>query len=406
MRQFLFILWAAVLSAGQAFAQQPQTSTDADPVWYYIQVLGDGSRTGRVMTVVDGRDVYGRAKIDAPEADGAATQLWRVADGGDGCYFVNKATGLYMDVRYDSDRAIGIATLTSDAANAFRLLPLDGHREGYFNLLSSHVPEGGNANELYLHQANDGGERDFIVMMVGDDYANSENSAFRFVEFEDHSLNYSDDETDYWYAIFNAADGQTEVCVTEAPVDDAGDYPFVLENFSDDNPAQQWKFVQRPGGRVVMVNRASGRFIAPTSLPVDLYNVIQPAESLTLTMGWTLTYLGQGQYTVSAKEDDNIVRYWYAATEGQTPGEYDDSNLLNSGFSWTPVAVDSTPVGIADAQADRLAVYVVGGRIVVDGATDYAVYTAGGIRVDPARPQPAGTYIVRAAEGVAKVLVP
>lgn len=223
---------------------------------------------------------------------------------------------------------------------------------------------------------------------------------------DESDLKYSDDETDYWYAIFNAGDGQTEVCVTEAPVDDAGDYPFVLENFSDDNPAQQWKFVQRPGGRVVMVNRASGRFIAPTSLPVDLYNVIQPAESLTLTMGWTLTYLGQGQYTVSAKEDDNIVRYWYAATEGQTPGEYDDSNLLNSGFSWTPVAVDSTPVGIADAQADRLAVYVVGGRIVVDGATDYAVYTAGGIRVDPARPLPAGTYIVRAAEGVAKVLVP
>ena len=200
---------------------------------------------------------------------------------------------------------------------------------------------------------------------------------------DESDLKYSDDETDYWYAIFNAGDRQTEVCVTEAPVDDAGDYPFVLENFSDDNPAQQWKFVQRPGGRVVMVNRASGRFIAPTSLPVDLYNVIQPAESLTLTMGWTLTYLGQGQYTVSAKEDDNIVRYWYAATEGQTPGEYDDSNLLNSGFSWTPVAVDSTPVGIADAQADRLAVYVVGGRIVVDGATDYAVYTAGGIRVDP-----------------------
>ena len=223
---------------------------------------------------------------------------------------------------------------------------------------------------------------------------------------DESDLKYSDDETDYWYAIFNAGDGQTEVCVTEAPVDDAGDYPFVLENFSDDNPAQQWKFVQRPGGRVVMVNRASGRFIAPTSLPVDLYNVIQPAESLTLTMGWTLTYLGQGQYTVSAKEDDNIVRYWYAATEGQTPGEYDDSNLLNSGFSWTPVAVDSTPVGIADAQADRLAVYVVGGRIAVDGATDYAVYTAGGIRVDPARPLPAGTYIVRAAEGVAKVLVP
>ena len=68
--------------------------------------------------------------------------------------------------------------------------------------------------------------------------------------------------------------------------------------------------------------------------------------------------------------------------------------------------MDSTPVGIADAQADRLAVYVVGGRIAVDGATDYAVYTAGGIRVDPARQLPAGTYIVRAAEGVAKVLVP
>lgn len=55
---------------------------------------------------------------------------------------------------------------------------------------------------------------------------------------DESDLKYSDDETDYWYAIFNAGDGQTEVCITEAPVDEAGDYPFVLENFSDDNPAQ------------------------------------------------------------------------------------------------------------------------------------------------------------------------
>lgn len=406
MRHILFILLAIALSAGHTYAALPQTSTDADPVWYYIQVLGDESRSGRVMTATDNYDVYGRALIDTPDDTQAATQLWRVETNHEGYCFINKATGLYMNVRYDSDREIGVACLSKDVACTFSLDALDGDREGYFNLRANHTPEGGASDEIYLHQANDGGQRDFVVMMVNDDYANSENSAFRFIQFEDHHINYSDDETEHWYAIFNARDKQTAYCITEAPTDAANNYPFLLENFSNDNLAQQWKLVQRPGGRVALVNRASGHFIAPASLPIDQYNVIQPAATLALTLGWTITYIGEGQYTVSSKEDDNIVRYWYAATENQAPETYDSSHLTNSGFAWTFVAIDSTPTGIASKSSDKLSIRIVGNRIVVDGAHHYTVYTTGGMKVNPAQPLPAGIYIIKAEAQTAKVLVP
>ena len=93
-----------LLTGLPARAQRPQTSTDEAPVWYYIQVMGDGDRTDRVMTELDNGNVYGRALIDSDNAAGAAAQLWRAEADGSNYRFVNRRSGRYMNVSHEANR--------------------------------------------------------------------------------------------------------------------------------------------------------------------------------------------------------------------------------------------------------------------------------------------------------------
>lgn len=406
MKYIIFLLMTAALTVCKAATGYPSASPEDNPVWYYIQVLGEGSRSGRVMTVTNGQDVYGRALLDTTDEDATGTQLWRVVQENNDYYFQNKATGRYLDVRYDTDRSIGIATLTDAADNAFRLYPHTNGNTGYFNLQSSRTPASGNASERYLHQANDGGQRDFVIMMVGSNYADSENSAFRFVAYEDPTIRFSDADTEHWYTIHSARESKTDVCVTDYSDDISDNYPFMLEAPATGNARQLWKLTRQDNGKVNFTNRATGQVIGTSSYPVTMYNVVQSAVSLNQTDGWTTTYLGQGQYAFSATEEDGIERFLNAATEGIEPEVYNKNKLPGSGFAWKLHLEETTATGIGQTTKEHLSIRVSGKRIVVENARRYEVYTLSGQKVNSDCVLSTGIYIVKAGRRVEKVLVP
>lgn len=404
-----------LLTGTPARAQRPQASTADAPVWYYIQVLGDGDRTGRVMTEEDGGDVHGRALVDSDDRTETAPQQWRVETDGDGYRFVNRRSGRYLNVRHDGDRAIGVATTTAAFAATFRLSTAPAGDGSYFNIAATRTPDGVSSSEVYLHQANAGGARDYVIMMVGTGYSGSENSAFRFVEFEDHALGYSDAETTRWYRIRSAKSALAGQCLQQADraTAAADGVPFFFAEERAAAPEQEWKLVRNDDGTTALINRATGDAIRPETTPRGLLNIVQSAIVADSGTGWTLTYIGAGQYVLSGTESDGIARYWNAADESALPDAFTPSDgHQDSGFAFRFELADETPTSVGGAARTEnlpLKVSVENGRISVEGHAVFTIHSTSGLRMNRAGRLPAGIYIVStggAGGESAKVHVP
>ena len=387
-----------------AQAQKPQTSTADNPVWYYIQVLGDGDRTGRVMTELTGGDVYGRALIDSDNTDDMSAQLWRVETAENGYRFVNRKSGRYMNVRYDGNRNIGMAATTAQSCD-FRLSEAAAGDGNYFNIVAFRTPSGADPSEIYLHQANSGGSRDYVIMMVGTGYSGSENSAFRFVEFEENGLVCSDGETTRWYRIYSA--GLDGLCLQQDTQAAEGEAPFFFAGEQDGNAGQEWKLMRNDDGTTALVNRATGDAICTETRTNGLLNIVQSAVAATAGTGWTLTYIGKGQYTMAGTESDGITRYLNATEEmGQPDTFLPSDNHQDTGFAFRFRLTAEVPTGISGPAADApLKVRTEDGKIHVEGHSRFTVHTTSGLRVDGNSRLPGGIYLVSAGGETVKVYV-
>ncbi len=401
-----------LLTGLPARAQRPQTSTDEAPVWYYIQVMGDGDRTDRVMTELDNGNVYGRALIDSDNAAGAAAQLWRAEADGSNYRFVNRRSGRYMSVSYDATKQIGVATTSAANDTRFRLTAAAAGNGRYFNIAASSAPEGADASEVYLHQANNGGSRDYIIMMVGTSYAGSENSAFRFVEFEDNSLSHSDEETTRWYRIYSAGTALAGQCLQQNTEAEGGKdgVPFVFAEERDAASEQEWKLIGNDNGTTAIVNRATGNVLLPESRTNGTLNIIQSAVSATSGSGWTLTYIGKGQYVIAGQESDGITRYLNAADESALPETFrPDDNHQDTGFAFRFKLVEEVTTSVDAATLPSgnppLKIKVENGRISVEGHTRFTVHTISGQPMNPAGRLPTGIYLVSTGNSTVKVHV-
>ncbi len=399
-----------LLSCLSTQAQRPLTSTAEAPVWYYIQVLGDGDRTDRVMTEQPDGDVYGHALIDSNDETETAAQLWRVEADGYSYRFVNRQSGHYMNVRYDSDKAIGVAATTANAAS-FKISDAAVGNGRYFNIAAAKAPAGIDASETYLHQANNGGSRNYVIMMVGSNYSNSENSAFRFVEFEDNTLSYSDDENTRWYRITCAKTALSGLCLQQTDAVTAGttDIPFCFALEKNDANEQEWKLLKNDNGTTAIVNRKTNRIIQPETIVNGLLNIVQSAVAETNASGWTLTYIGKGQYIIAGCESDGITRY-LCATEADRQADtfVTTDNHQDTGFAFKLKLVSEMPTAIGTATFnpdDPLKVAVINGRICVEGQSRFNVHTMSGQRMNPSNRLPAGIYLVEAGGRIAKVSV-
>ncbi len=407
MNRCLFFFFLLLTLVGTAMGQQPTLSTAADPAWFYIQVLGDGDRTDRVMTVTSDGDVYGRPLLTSNDMAVAATQLWRAERSGTGYLFYNRATGSRLALRYDRDRTIAIATTLADATRCVFTLSraAQGHGD-YLNIVASTTPPGADADEVYLHQANSGGGRDYAIMQVGAAYAGSENSAFRFVPFEDFDIKVSDEASTHWYRLVCTADGR---CAAVAA--DSSARPFVLVESDEASAAQQWKVLEDAAGRLTLVNRLTSKALGTETVADGMYNMVPSVVLGAGPVAWTPTYVGSGQYTLSAAESDGITRYLCAATPGSPAPELPAGDRRDSPFAWRFRLVETVATGMTSPLPDRdvadglLRVSASRGIITVEGHRHFAVHTAAGQRVSAARPLPPGLYLVSAGGLAAKVLV-
>lgn len=396
-----------LISTLPAQAQKPQTSTAENPVWYHIQVLGDGDRTGRVMTELTDGGVYGRTLIDSDNTAETAAQLWRVETAENGYRFVNRKSGRYLNVRYDENRNIGMAVTDRQPCD-FRISEAAAGGGSYFNIAAFRTPSGADPSETYLHQANSGGSRDYVIMMVGNDYSGSENSAFHFVEFEENRLAYSDGETTRWYRIYNAEARLDGLCLQQNTQAAAGGASFFFAGEQSDNARQEWKLVENEDGTTGFVNCATGDVINTETRTNGLLNIVQSAVAATAGTGWTLAYIGKGQYTIAGTESDGITRYLNATEETGEPDTFLPSdNHQGTGFAFRFKLTAEVPTGIsgpAPANAP-LKIRTENGKIYVESHSRFAIHTASGLLVNGNDRLPSGIYLVSAGGETVKVYV-
>ncbi|MGC3978567.1 MAG: hypothetical protein QM751_10275 [Paludibacteraceae bacterium] len=387
----------------RSYAQQlPLASTSSNPVWYYIQVKGNDDGRMDLVFTAEGTEVHGRTKLDGVNNPSmVSTQLWRFEDAGENYFIIiNKSTGQKIDVAYDASRSIGYATLTDVPASKFKFVE-NTSTEGYYSIQSAIPASGGSSSEIYLHQANNGGNRDYIIMLVGTDYGFGINSAFNFTLYNDYTINYSDDTNEIWYNITSAQTGVTNMVIRDNSQNTSAIHQLSVEPLQSLQTIQQWKLVKNGvNGEIYLINRSTGNYIQSQSVADEAYNIPQLGA---MKGAYTLTYLGQGQYLISSVEEDAVIRYLHLSSDETIPQEYDAKNAKDSGFAWLFLKVqDGTDVHTSDAT--DLKISVINSRIVVN-TDEYTVRTVTGTLIRRNAALQAGVYLVSTKEKTVKVLV-
>lgn len=381
-----------------ADAAMPEVSTDAAPKWYYIQVVGEDARKDRVFTAVDNSDaVYGRPMVMSTNFDEVSPQLWRFETSGQGYAIISKSTGKRLDVTYDPTLDISKAVLNDEPAVDFSFVPYGDS----FQITCSKAPAGGIESEVYLHQANVGGGRDFVIMLVNTTWSNTVNSSFHFVEFVDFTVERSTDSRQVYYQVRNSC--YPDLCMAQIP---SADYPLQLAAPRDDDYTQQWYVTDGGNDKVRLVNRATGHTLLTSSVPYKTFNMplLETAENSAGAR--TMQYLGLGRYAIGGEEEDGIVRWLNASTEtAGAPEGYDESTAADKGFGWTFHQV-GTSAAIEQPAVTTSGVKIDGRRIMAANPDDeLRVFTSDGREVSASNALGCGIYIVLVNGQASKVII-
>lgn len=399
-RKFLFIALIVLLGFPKAIAQMPEVSTSSDPIWYYIQVQGEDERTGLVFTVVD-NTVYGKAMINSTNQSEVDTQLWRFEKNGDNYTIISKSTGKKADIAYDASKTINYAALNDNPTTEFQILPFGD----YFNIKATTPPTGGSSSEVYAHQANSGGSRNYVIMFVSTQYSSEPSSAYKFVIFEDFNIEYSDDQKSVWYNIINAE--YSGKGITDISTSQDLDKRFGITEIETENESQQWKLVKNNDGRINFVNKVTGNIIKTDSeagLQLYQHNLVQFTQDIDQSSGWELGYIGVGQYIISGIEADGITRY---LNTGETTGEateFDPKSAKDSGFAWIfKEAGDRTD--LPTIRGENIRIYSLNKRIVVESQDEYTITNIQGQTINRNIDLTTGIYLVTVNGKTTKIFV-
>jgi hypothetical protein len=398
----LTVFLLALLLFGRSYAQQmPPTSSSENPVWYYVQVKGSDSSRENLVFTAESSEVHGRVLRNAVTGTNVEAQLWRFEDAGDGWFhIVSKVDAKKIDVAYDASRSIGYAALVETPASKFKLNG-NNNTAGFVSIESALPAPGGSSSEVYFHQANTGGSRDYIIMLVGTDYGYGSNSAFAFVPFVDYNIEYSDATSETWYNIVSGKAGTNNLTVYDNS--GQGDYPLSVNALENANTAQQWKVVKDAASDgVYLINRSTGSYIQPQSTVQGIFNLPKLSASATGTR--TLEYIGNGQYTISGVEQDGVTRWLHLSSQDETPQEYAVKNAPNSAFAWYFLKVSKNTLGTFMPSTAPVKITVTDRRIAVD-ADDYTLRSISGSVLKKDSALPAGIYLVTVNDATVKVIV-
>jgi len=392
------MLSLGIMGALTAKAAMPEVSTDAAPKWYYIQVVGEDARKDRVFTAVENSDaVYGRPMVNSTNYDEVSPQLWRFEASGQGYAIINKSTGKCLDVTYDSALDISKVVLSDEPTVSFSLVPYGDS----FQITCSKAPAGGIESEVYLHQANEGGGRDFVIMLVNTTWSNTVNSSFHFVEFVDFTVERSTESRYVYYQVRNSR--YPDLCMTQIP---SADYPLQLAAPLDNDYTQQWYVTDSGNGQIRLVNRATDHTLLSSSVPYKAFNMPLLEMVQNSAGARIMQYLGMGRYAIGGEEEDGIVRWLNASPEStDAPEGYDEETAGDKGFGWTfhqvgtATAIEQTAVAAGGVKID-------GRRIVATNPNDrLRVFTSDGREVSAGNALGRGVYIVLVNGQASKVLI-
>jgi hypothetical protein len=366
--------------------------------WYFIQVKGVGGNAGKVVTEVNGQAVGMPAETGLVAK---ARQLWRIEAVSNGSpiqyEIVNKHSGNKLDVRYDEGLNRRIAVTTGETPSTQWRIPV--YSGNYYNLRIATQPQGGSGT--YLTQG--GASLDSILYFTTSN--GSSDAQFQFISTDAPVI--SEGNETAWFSIHNAQSSLREKCLTEVPLapngTPAGIY-LSLQDFTEDNPLQQWKIVNIPasGGAVNFVNKQTGHQISTEPIR-GIYDYIRYAAGETT--GWTIDEMEDNQYEVRTGAA-GIEKYWYAATDGEASANYLKGASLNTGFAWKfQLRDEEIHTAINAPEQDNTRIFVRNRRIYVEGADQYRIYTIYGTRIDGNYELPAGIYLVTINKKTTKVLV-
>lgn len=174
------------LSSEQLFPGFPKVSTTDAPTWYQIQVKGsDTDRNDKVLSLSDeasGFRIYGAGQMFSEE-DELNKQLWRFENSDGNFKIINRFDeGKSVSIASWEEKTISVA-VGSSTPKEWELIPSTNISAGYYL-----IKDAAGGNEPYLHQANNYGGREFVVMTTGSGYGTGMDSQFRFVKFGSPSL--------------------------------------------------------------------------------------------------------------------------------------------------------------------------------------------------------------------------
>ncbi|MDH8701279.1 hypothetical protein M2138_000620 [Dysgonomonadaceae bacterium PH5-43] len=383
-------------------AQKFVSSTEADPVWQYIQLVGTGSRAGLVMTAEEGV-VFGRKMYNGLDSSIKNTQLWRIEKATTTSYsIINKATGKKLDVVYDTSLKIRKAVLADNASTTNWRFQMKSNN---YTIRMMTEPEEGVAGSIYAHITTSISRKN-VIMFGASSVTDESNGRFVFIT-AGVSPEESKDNNEIWYFIKSAKTGNANKCITaiENPTESVV-FSVSDKNVADDN--QYWKFVltsnstQQANGIYAyqIVNKGTGTTIS-SEVILDRYFYAQAATEND-SIAWGLNLLGNGQFEIVSVGAE-VDKYLSATTSGDDSYYYSGSSL-DSSFAWTFEWAQGTGLSVPENVID-FGVYSESKRIYVVGAEDYTVRNIYGSIVNKTNALDSGIYFVTVGGVTKKVLV-
>lgn len=390
-----------VLSAifcGKIAAQLPAQSTEDNPVWYYIKVVGSDDTLERVLTVTNDKVEGLPVSYDLNIMN---RQLWRFEIGEMGTergYIItNRATKKKLSVTYNETKGLRMAIVSDNPSTVWRFLAASA---GIYNIWMSIEPSEGVAGDINLFQTTV--TEDYALSFTGSSNRTNPNARFSFA-LNDNPIASSDEDI-VWMHIQNT---QTEKYLTDESL--GSEAYFSMETLIDEGieTSQQWKLVYKANSRINFINRATGNIIH-TKTYFDRYYYLLNTNDPTESEGWDLEPLGNGQFAIFTTTPEGIVNYWYATVPDEPTTPYTNGYVLNSPYAWTfSVADEESSVSIEkpSIQEDTIRIYAYNKRIYVEGYNDYRIISIYGTPVPRNENLPTGIYLVTVKGRTTKVFV-
>ena len=375
-----------------------ESSTEANPKWFFIQVKGASSYTyDRVLTEIDDGQVLGRPLVTS-DINELNKQLWRfeIPNGVDAYRIINKYSNKQLTVVFHSatnQRRLGVTGVST-----VFWFPVNASTSGYIHWKILNQPAEGVDGEIYLSQTP---YNSYAYRLVKQDALTTNNELFRCTR-NDIPVASSNVST-LWMNIRNPKTGKY---LTDA-VSSAPGTNFTLENKDGSSFLQQWKMLSKENGNVDFVNRATGNIIS-TETNLNKYYYVDYTVNPAGSVGWKYAPTANNavQYVVSSTDADGVTSYWNAATDGQTPDPYSAGKAVNSTYTWIFSWVEEIYTALQPpAVPDNIRVYSANRRIYVEGCDEYKITAISGIQVRKNSELPLGIYLVTVKGKTTKILV-